>query len=64
MNTELLKKGDKFKVDVNCCHDVNLVNWYIENNYPILTVKSVEDSTIFIDECEFGIEMIETYKVD
>jgi hypothetical protein len=60
----ILKVGDKFKIDTSTCEDPDLVGWYIENDYPILTVDEINGSLVLSKECEYGVEMIETYKVD
>jgi hypothetical protein len=53
---EDLKKGDTIYIDTMACDDVDLVDWYAEQENKELTVTSVEEGTVFVKKCPYGIE--------
>lgn len=51
-----LKKGDIIYIDAVACDDVDLVDWYLEQEEKGLVVTSVEEGIVFVKKCPYGIE--------
>lgn len=61
-----LKEGDKFIIQTGVLKDKNIVNWYLEQPDPVLTVEKVDEDTnsVWAKGCPHRIEWNGVKKVD
>ena len=61
MENNNIKVGDRFIIDTNICDDIELLEWYYEQEDKILVAKTIECDVngIWVKSCDFRIDMNE-----
>lgn len=56
-----LRTGDKIKINILLCQDEDVLNWYMDREDELVTVRHIEEEVngVWVEDCDYRIDLDE-----